>query len=181
MRRPPVEAFSMIVKSSPINRLQLLLALRTALWKVNAGELGCCTFEFYYTASRGIFLKIIRKKSLGKCQDRGGCTHRILWKQWKIQNIITHENSIDSSNNISLKLSWLHYEKSQRWLTFLLRQLDPWGSLAHCDEGHVIVHHGVVILGLQPTQSTEPAQNIIESLNKPIVNFPRKMDCWVPS
>ena len=46
--------------------------------------------------------KKIRKKCLWKCQDRGGCTHRILWKQWKIQNIITHENSIDSSDNISL-------------------------------------------------------------------------------
>ena len=40
--------------------------------------------------------------------------------------------------------------------TFFLRQLQPGGPLAHRDEGHVVIHHRLVVLVVEPRQGAEP-------------------------
>ena len=50
-----------------------------------------------------------------------------------------------------------HYPISlQPRLTFFLGQLDPSHPLAHGDEGDVVVHESLVVLGLESGQHSEP-------------------------
>ena len=67
---------------------------------------------------------------------------------------------LDFSINISVLLKiekCQHYPISlQPRLTFFLGQLDPRHSLAHGDEGDVVVHESLVVLGLESGQHSEP-------------------------
>jgi len=44
---------------------------------------------------------------------------------------------------------------------FFLSQLQPGGPLAHSDEGHVVVHHSLVILVVEPRQGAEPVPHYL--------------------
>ena len=51
-------------------------------------------------------------------------------------------------------------ESKVRSPTFFLAQLQPRGPLTHRDEGHVVVHHGLVKLVVRPPQSAESKAGI---------------------